>query len=436
MNYMTAYYYTFGCKVNQYETDVICELMEKSGFSTVSEIKLAEVIIINSCTVTGWADNKLRQLIRRIRRENPEAMIALCGCFPQTYPESSVLLEADVVLGENNKTSVPDIIKEYLEDRIRKCCILPHSKNEKIEPMSLAKGSGKTRAAIRIQDGCDRFCSYCIIPYARGRSRSKPLDEIAKEAARLAESGHKEIIIVGINLSCYGLDFNDGTNIADAVHAVCSRDGVLRVRLGSIEPEMLTDSIITRLSKEAKLCPQFHLSLQSGCDKTLKEMRRKYDTREYLALVESLRRHFPGCAITTDVMTGFAGETEEDFKQSVEFVKKVGFSKVHVFPYSEREGTVAAKRSDHLPLEIRYKRAEIMAEAASVSERLFLESLIGRMETVLFEREHDNEWHQGHTGSYVLVKVRHFTDTLWKEIKKVRIISVEDGFCIGEILPE
>lgn len=432
---MTAFYYTFGCKVNQYETDVICELMEKQGFTAVCESRLADIVVINSCTVTGWADNKLRQLIRRTRRENPQAVIVLCGCYPQAYQGSPILDEADIVCGENNKTVIPLLVLEYFKDRVRQAQIIPHEKGEKIEKMTLSKGSGKTRGIIKIQDGCDRFCSYCIIPYARGRSRSKPLEEIALEAKSLIASGQKELVLVGINLSCYGLEFNDGTTIAEAVHTVCSQEGVLRVRLGSIEPEMLSDSIIEKLAEEEKLCPHFHLSLQSGCDKTLKEMRRKYDTNEYAALVNALRERFPGCAVTTDVMTGFAGETEEDFLESLEFVKKIGFAKVHVFPYSEREGTSAAKRNDQLPLDIRYKRAEIMTEAAKESEARFLQSLVGKTETVLFERERDMDWHLGHTGSYVLVKVRHFTDTLWREMRDVKIISAENGYCIGEILP-
>lgn len=432
---MTVYYYTFGCKVNQYETDVISELMRSNGFDAAIDSRLADIVIINSCTVTGWADNKLRQLIRRTRRDNPTAVILLCGCFPQAYQGSPILDEADIVCGENNKTAIPQMIMDYLSEGLHIRRILHHQSGEKIEQMALSASNGKTRGTIKIQDGCDRFCSYCIIPYARGRSRSKSLEDIVIEAKSLIAAGQKEIVLVGINLSCYGLDFEDGTTIADAVHAVCSQEGVLRVRLGSIEPEMLSDGIIKRLAEEDKLCPHFHLSLQSGCDKTLKEMRRRYDTSEYLALLNSLRSAFPGCAVTTDVMTGFAGETEEDFRESLEFVRKAGFAKVHVFPYSERPGTLAAKRSDQLPLEVRYKRAEIMTEAAKEGEARFLQSLVGKTETVLFERERDSQWHQGHTGSYVLVKVKHFTDTLWREIHPVRIISFEEGYCIGEILP-
>ncbi len=430
---MTVYYYTFGCKVNQYETDCLTELMSARGHISVPVPGLADIIIINTCTVTGSADIKLKQLLNRTRRENPESVIAVCGCFPQIYGDSPLLSMADVIAGENNKSELPVLIDDFLRNGKRKKSIVPHVKGEIIEHLALECGSGKTRAIIKIQDGCDRFCSYCAIPYARGRSRSKPIREISDEAKRLADSGHKELVIVGINLSCYGLDLPDKPDLADAVSTVCRESGAQRVRLGSIEPEMLTADIIERLSREDKLCPQFHLSLQSGCDKTLHEMRRKYDRAEYLTLVTELRKRFTDCAITTDIMTGFAGETEEDFLESLEFVKSVGFSKVHVFPYSEREGTVAAIRNDQVPINVRFERAKIMAEAAKTSEKEYLESLVGKSYEVLFERERKDGWHQGHTRSYVLVKVRRFTNSLWREMRNVKIISAEDGYCIGKI---
>ncbi len=430
---VTVYYYTFGCKVNQYETDCLQELMSAREHFPAPDPKLADIIIINTCTVTGSADIKLKRLLHRTRRENPESVIAVCGCFPQIYGDSPLLSLADVIAGENNKSELPALIDDFLRDGMRRMSVIPHVKREGIEPLTLERGSDKTRAIIKIQDGCDRFCSYCAIPYARGRSRSKPLENISDEAKRLVDSGHKELVLVGINLSCYGLDLPDKPDLADAVSVVCQESGAQRVRLGSIEPEMLTADIIERLSHESRLCPQFHLSLQSGCDKTLREMRRKYGKAEYLTLVAELRKRFADCAITTDVMTGFAGETEEDFRESLDFVKSVGFSKVHVFPYSEREGTIAAKRSDQVPINVRLERAKIMTEAAKVSEKHYLESLVGKSYEVLFEREHGDGWHQGHTRSYVLVKVKCFTDSLWREIRNVRIVSAEDGYCIGKI---
>lgn len=433
---MTVYYYTFGCKVNQYETDCIKEQMERLGHAETGDLSSSDAVIINTCTVTGSADIKLRQLINKARRTRPEAIIAVMGCYSQAYGATEILAGADIIVGENNKTRLPEMIQSFQESRARLISIEQHTKQEKIEEMSLSRRPGKTRAIIRIQDGCDRFCSYCIIPYARGRARSKPLAEIEKEAKTLADAGHMELVLVGINLSCYGQDLGENITIADAVHTVCRASCAKRVRLGSIEPEMLTDEIIERLAGEEKLCPHFHLSLQSGCNKTLKEMRRKYTKEDYSALVSKFRDCFKDCAITTDVMVGFAGESEEDFRESLEFVKSMGFAKVHVFPYSEREGTLAAKRTDQVPKAERGRRAELMAEAAKEGEKASLQGLVGRKVSVLFERERDELWHQGHTESYVLVKVPRGDGSLWKEISEVEILSAEDGYCVGKfILP-
>lgn len=437
---MTVYFHTFGCKVNQYETDCIAAVMLQRGHTRVYDQRSADIVIINTCTVTESADSKLMQLLRRIKRENPQAVTVVCGCYPQAHKDLSLIKEADIIAGENNKTLIPSLIDNYISDRQKLVSILPHEKGESIESMSLPERKDKTRAIIKIQDGCDRFCSYCIIPYARGRSRSKPLCDIENEAKALSLAGHKELVLVGINLSCYGDDFvysnssdvNRHIDLSDAVHAA-ALSSADRIRLGSIEPEMLTDDLISRLSKESKLCPHFHLSLQSGCDKTLKDMRRKYSTAEYLSLVSSLRQSFSDCAVTTDVMTGFPGETDEDFSESLAFVKRVGFSAAHIFPYSQREGTPAAKRNDQVPQDIRIMRARVMTDAVKESERFYLQSLVGKTVSVLFEREQNNEWHQGHTPSYTLVKVKRTEKSLWREILNVRIVSTEDGYCVGEL---
>lgn len=429
---MTTSYYTFGCKVNQYETDCIAELMERNGFVTVDDMMTADVVIINSCTVTQAADVKLGQLLRRIRRQNPDAVTVVAGCYPQAHGATELISEADIVVGEANKTAIPELVAEFLEKRERTCAILPHKKGEKLERMSLTKRANKTRAIIRVQDGCDRFCSYCIIPFARGRSRSKPLEEIQVEASELALQGHREIILVGVNLSCYGEDLG-GIDLADAVHAACLSTAD-RVRLGSIEPEMLTEDIIERLSLEEKLCPHFHLSLQSGCDRTLERMRRRYNTKEYRELIQLLRKYFPGCAVTTDVMVGFPDETEEDFYQSVDFVKEIAFAGVHVFPYSEREGTAATKMPGSIPKAERYRRAGIMSEAAKAGEEAFREAHIGMTVSVLFEHEKDACFHQGHTKDYLMVKVPKVQETLWKEIRNLKISSCKDCCLYGEII--
>lgn len=429
---MFVYYHTFGCKVNQYETENIRSAMESLGYVTVKAINDADIYIINSCTVTAQADLKLRQLVHKIRRTKESAVIAVCGCYSQVLKDAeSALPEADIFVGTSNKTEIPKLIGKYFETKTKIAAVNEHFRGEQIEPMMNTGTKDKTRAIIKIQDGCDRFCSYCIIPYARGRIRSKSLSDIEKEAKALA-SVHDELVLVGINLSCYGQDLGN-INLADAVETVCRTSGAKRVRLGSLEPELLTEEIIARLAECDTLCPHFHLSLQSGCNKTLSEMKRKYDKAEYFTLVSSLRKHFPSCAITTDIMVGFPGETDEDFLESLEFVKSIGFAQAHVFPYSKRNGTLAAKRSDQIPSKIKEARAKLMTVATKISEQEFLKSLIGTTQEVLFERERNNDYHQGHTKNYVLVKVKHFTDSMWRKTANVKIISAENGYVLGEI---
>lgn len=429
---MYVYYHTFGCKVNQYETENVRQAMEASGHETVKSIELADIYIINSCTVTAVADLKLRQLLHKIRRTNKNGIVVVCGCYTQMINEKDdSLAEADIIVGTSNKGSIPSLIEEYLSKKSRIYSVTEHYKGEKIEPMENSATPDKTRAILKIQDGCDRFCSYCIIPQARGRIRSKPLEDVEVEAKALAQK-HDELVLVGINLSCYGQDLEDA-NLADAVEAVCRTSGTKRVRLGSLEPELLTKDIIQRLSKCEALCPHFHLSLQSGCDKTLREMKRKYDKAEYFTLISELRSSFPDCAITTDIMVGFPGETDDDFYESLEFVNRVGFAQAHIFPYSKREGTPAAKRTDQVPSKVKEKRAKMMTDAAKTSEQCFLQGLVGTKQEVLFERERKSEYHQGHTKNYVLVKVKRFTDTMWRKTAFVRITSAENGYVLGEI---
>ncbi|MGN1113607.1 MAG: tRNA (N(6)-L-threonylcarbamoyladenosine(37)-C(2))-methylthiotransferase MtaB [Oscillospiraceae bacterium] len=434
---MNVYYYTFGCKVNQYETENIKESMENKGFCTEQDYSNADIAIINTCTVTSRSDLKCRQLLHKLKRENPDMIVVLTGCFPQAFTEQAEnFTECDIITGSANKSGIPDYIDEYLVHRQRIINIPPHKKGEKFEQMTNRHIAGKTRAYIKIQDGCDQYCSYCIIPYARGHIRSKSLENIAAEAKMLADSDHKEIIAVGINLCCYGKDFNDGTRLADAVELICKTVGSkCRVRLGSIEPEMISDQDIIKLAGLDNFCPQFHLSLQSGCDKTLKEMNRKYTASEYKQLCSKLRKHFKDCAITTDVMVGFAGETNEDFKQSLEFVKSIGFAKVHIFPYSQRKGTIAAKRTDQIPKKVKQQRAEAMAAVCSEQRKEFLNSMIGRTFPVLFEKESCEDYHQGYTPNYTPVKVpRIFPDiTLRKQVLNVKITDSGDDYCLGVI---
>lgn len=426
---MHVYFHTFGCKVNQYETELLRQNFESRGHISASSPSNAQLFVINSCTVTAQSDQKLRQYLRRLRRENPASIIALCGCMPQTEGFSAETVpEADIICGTYNKQLLPQFVERFVEEGRRIVEISPADKyccDEK-----LISFPQKTRAIIKIQDGCDRFCSYCVIPYARGRSRSKPLDKIADEAKRLADAGHRELVVVGINLSDYGK--NTEYNLADAVEAIC-HSGAARVRLGSLEPEELTEDIIMRLSRLDNLCPHFHLALQSGSNKILTQMHRKYDREKYFSLVSELRRRFADCAITTDIMVGFPGETDDDFAESLDFVRQISFAGAHVFPYSQREGTLAAARKDQIALEIKEKRAQIMADEVKKSAAKFRKNMVGSIQKVLFEHEKSPDFHQGHTANYQIVKVAHFTDTLFRQMLNVLITGVEGDTLIGEI---
>ena len=381
---MKAAFYTLGCKVNQYETQALGEALAKEGFLIVPETQEADVYIVNSCTVTAESDKKTRQAVRRFKREHPESTVVLTGCMPQAYPEAAAeLIQADIVAGNRNNDRLPEMIKSYLENKNRTVSVKEHENDEAFTVCSISSFDERTRAAIKIEDGCNRFCSYCIIPYARGRVRSKPLDEIKKEAQTLADNGFEEIVLVGINLSSYGTDC--GLTLCDAVKAVCEVERIKRVRLGSLEPDHMTDEIIAGLKAQKKLCPQFHISLQSGCSATLKRMNRHYDAPEYERICNALRSNFEDCTITTDVMVGFAGETDEEFAESLEFVKTIGFEKVHVFPYSQREGTRAAKFPNQLDRRTKQERAKAMADTANEIRRAFLNSQIGKTVEVLAE---------------------------------------------------
>ncbi len=419
---MNIYFYTFGCKVNQYETELIRQRLEERGHKPVGKIAEAQVCVINSCTVTAQSDLKMRQLIHKIRRENPAAVIALLGCHPQVFGDDC---GCDIVLGNSDKLRLPEILEDYLAGE-RRVFISPQTSDYAGE--ILQKDGKKTRGIIKVQDGCDLFCSYCIIPYARGRSRSKPISDIEAEAKILSEGGQKELVIVGINLSDYGK--GTGSDLSDAVSAAAKY--AVRVRLGSIEPENLSEEIIEKLSKIPNLCPHFHLALQSGCDKTLREMHRRYDKEKYFTIVSTLREHFPDCAITTDIMVGFPGESDDDFKESLETVKAISFADAHIFPYSKRSGTNAAKREDQVPESVKSEREKIMQKAVSESALRYSESLVGKELEVLFEREKSPDFHQGHSAEYQVVKVKRFTDSLYRELRKVRITEVSDGSLIGE----
>lgn len=430
---MKVQFYTLGCKVNQYESEAMGELFEKRGYTVVGEDEPADIVIINSCTVTAESNRKTRQTVRKARRKNSQAVIVLTGCMAQAFPdEAAKIVEADIVVGNKNEDKIPDLCERFIAERKAMHIFEEHETGEKITDFTVTGFSEHTRSYIKIEDGCNRFCSYCIIPYARGRVRSKSVGAIAAEAEGLSRSGYKEIVLVGINLSAYGQD--TGAGLCDAVLAAAAPEGIERVRLGSLECDQISDDALLKLSECKEFCPQFHLSLQSGCDRTLREMNRKYDTAFYRDLVERIRRIFPDASITTDIMVGFPGESDEDFKESCDFVRETGFARSHVFIYSEREGTPAAGRHDAVDKSVRAERAHIMGDICRQCERDFLKAQCGKTEKVLFETESDGYW-EGYTGNYTRVKVKSAGD-LEGKILPVVLTAANEDYCIGELRGE
>lgn len=435
---MKVAFYTLGCKVNQYETDALITLFKADGFDVVSHTQIADVYIVNSCTVTSTGDKKTRQIISRFKRMNESAKIALIGCFSQAFPEKAMAIDGvDIVKGTKDKKGVLQAVKDSLSSSKKLLQVEKYCSTDTFEEMAVTSFNDKTRAFVKIQDGCDRFCSYCIIPLARGRVRSKRLADIVSEVTAIANAGYEEVVLVGINLSSYGKD--TGHRLLDAIVEISKIDNIKRIRLGSLEPELLLEEDIKALSKIEQFCPQFHLSLQSGCDETLARMNRHYDTKEYKEIVENIRKYFDNPAITTDIMVGFAGETEEEFNQTISFVKDIKFAQMHVFPYSIREGTRAASRVDHVAASIRTNRAKAMGELERQLNEDFLRTQIGKVCSVLFENTQTEFGTEGYTKNYtpVYVKSEHYEEQLGAisgKIFNVKITQVIDHHCIGEII--
>ena len=429
---MKIFISTLGCKVNQYESEFILEMLLASGFTKENNMEQADIILVNSCTVTSESDKKVRKILHKARKENPSAIIILTGCMTQAFPEeASMIIDADIILGNSERSSIVKYIMEFIEKKEKIVKIKPYEKNTSFENLKIETFEERTRAFVKIEDGCNRFCSYCIIPYARGRVRSKPIESLVKEVESLAKAGYKEIVLLGINLSAYGQDID--LTLCDAIEKTCAIDGIERVRLGSLEPEQMDEDTIKRLSLQKKLCPQFHLSLQSGCDETLKRMNRHYNTNEYETIVSNIRKHFENPAITTDIMVGFAGETEEEFNQSLSFAEKTSFAKVHVFAYSIRPGTKAASFKNQVDPKVKKERSKKMIELTNKTREDFLRSQIGKIEEVLFEKAIDNGYVEGYSKNYAPVRVK--TDSLISGlILKVKIIETCSEFCIGELI--
>lgn len=428
---MRVFFHTLGCKVNRYETEKMLEQLGSIGFTLTEDFKSADLIVINSCTVTAESDRKTRQLTRRFKRQNENAVILLTGCMPQAFPEDAKMLPADIILGNGSERDISGAVDTYFKSHNRIISISPHKKGEMFENGVLESFSERTRAYMKIEDGCDRGCTYCIIPKARGRVRSRGLADIKAEAENLAKNGFKEIVLVGINLSSYGKDLK--LTLADAVKTVAEVRGIERVRLGSLEPDLTDDILLTRLKEIKEFCPQFHLSLQSGCDATLKRMNRLYTAEEYYELTQKIKSIWSNGSITTDIMVGFIGESDEEFKQSLEFAGRVGFLKAHIFPYSVREGTFAANMNatDRVAEDVKNRRAAIMAEQCDKSSTELLSSLKGESRSVLFER-FDGEFSHGYSEDYIPIYVKKNISS--GEIKNVKILETLNDGVLAEII--
>ena len=422
---------TLGCKVNQFETQAMLRELAENGYTTVGEDEPADISIINSCAVTKVSEQKTVKLIHRLRRENPEGVIVLTGCMAQAFPDSGDRLpEVDIVLGNKRRKDIVPVLNDYLGKGKKLVSVEDYSRSDPYESLFVDDFVNRTRAFLKIEDGCNRFCSYCIIPYARGRVRSCSLEYIRDEVRAFAVNGYKEVVLIGINLSSYGSD--NGLKFSDAVAAACESADI-RIRLGSLEPEAMGIDTLRILARYKNFCPQFHLALQSGCDDTLKRMNRHYTAREYAEIVDNIRRVFDNPSITTDVMVGFVGETDEEFEASRSFVEKTGFARVHIFPYSRRKGTAADRAQGHLTPEVKKQRAAKMAATAAAGMRAFLESQVGRTEQVLIESRSKNGMYEGYTMNYTPVLVP-ADDSLIGEVVNVRIVSAEKDHCTGEMI--
>lgn len=404
---MRVSFYTLGCKVNQNETGALEHLLCQNGYTIAEPGEPADVYIVNSCTVTASGDRKSRQWLRRAKRENPGAVTVLTGCYPQAFPEEAAnVMEADLVTGSANRSSLPANIQRVMESGERLVAITPHQRGEVFEELPMERQPGHTRAFIKVEDGCNRQCAYCVIPRARGLVRSRSEESVVKELETLAAGGYKEVVLAGINLPSYGLD--TGTRLIDLIERCAQVEGIERIRLGSLEPDLLTDEDIARMAKIRELCPQFHLSLQSGCTATLRRMRRTYTAEQYADTMARLRAAYGAANVsfTTDVIVGFPGETEEEFAESMAFVEQAGFLKVHVFPYSRRSGTPAADFPDQVPEEVKAQRAHRLQAAADAVRARVVAAMEGAAEEVLLETPLSSTTFTGYTRLYVPVTVR------------------------------
>ena len=424
--------FALGCKVNQYESEAIAELFAEKGYEIVGIDEEADVYVINTCTVTNFGDKKSRQLIRKVKRQNENAIVAVVGCYAQTAPKELMeIAGVNLVIGTKDRAQIVEMVEQYDRANGVENHVSDIMKERVFEPLSIQKLANRTRAYLKIQDGCSQYCSYCIIPYARGPIRSREPQEVVAEVKRLAENGFKEVVLTGIHVASYGKDRRD-TSLLDILKQVHEVEGIERIRFSSIEPNVVTEEFAQTMAALPKVCDHFHLSLQSGCDKTLKEMNRKYDTEKYRQAAATLRKYLPKVALTTDIIVGFPGETEEDFRESYAFAEEIGFAKIHVFPYSPKRGTPAVARKDQLLNAVKSERSHTLIQLSDRMAADFLADAVGTDAEVLYERAVGEGIYEGHTTNYMKVHGRSEAD-LTNRIAKTHITRAEGEMLFGDV---
>ena len=431
----TVAFITLGCKVNQYETNAMTQQFIEKGYEVVDHTKEADIYIVNTCTVTNMSDRKSRQMLRRVKELNKKAIVVACGCYAQVAKEElEKIEEINLVLGNNEKKDIVEHVEKYIKSKNTEKQTIPEVQTEDVMNQKEFVEFGditfteKTRAVIKIQDGCDRFCSYCIIPYARGRVRSRKPEHILSEIQKIAKEGIKEVVITGIHIASYGKDFKQEYRLIDLLEEMNGIEGIERIRLGSIEPLLITEEFVSRLEKLSKICHQFHLSLQSGCDETLKRMNRRYTTEEFKDITKLLRKTFEDAILTTDIIVGFPGESEEEFEKTYAFLEEIKFYKMHVFKYSPRKGTKAAVMPNQIDGNKKEERSKRLIELSNQNEKTYNEQYIGKEVEVLFEEEKDGVW-QGHTKNYILAHYK-TEENLENKMIKLQCQGAEQEYII------
>ena len=439
-------FYTLGCKVNQYETNAMTEKFINQNYEIVDFEDIADIYVVNTCTVTNMSDRKSRQVIRRVKQLNPESILVVTGCYAQVAAkELEKIEEIDLIVGNTEKKDIVNIVEKYYKKNVGVCernnvenlftnkiNLTDINKQKDFVDFGPNTYTDKTRAVIKVQDGCNNFCSYCIIPYAKGRVRSRKLENILEEIKNVIEKGIQEVVITGIHIASYGIDFEDkNIRLIDLLEKINKIEGLKRIRIGSLEPNIITDEFVQRLKKIDKICDHFHLSLQSGCTETLKRMNRKYTAEDFEKVVERLRKTFPNVALTTDIIVGFPGETRQEFETTYNYLKKINFYKMHVFKYSPRKGTRAAVMPNQIDGNIKEERSHKLIELSNENERKFIEKYIGKEIEVLFEQKED-EYFKGHASNYIVVKTK--KENLENKLLRVKITKEERMELIGDVL--